>query len=128
MMSMKSIETKHLINKGFHNVKNPFFYNLAEKNSYSMNNKINHTSVAFYIAPYINAICRSGTLEEKKIVFESMLTYKAFNIVPSTKRGHSIGDTETIVEQAMRVVTNVKNRQTKAQDNGLDLLEKKIKE
>lgn len=29
MMSMTSIETKHLINKGFHNVKNPFFYNLA---------------------------------------------------------------------------------------------------
>ena len=29
MMSMTSIETKHLINKGFQNVKNPFFFNLA---------------------------------------------------------------------------------------------------
>ena len=91
-----------------------------------MNNKINHTSVAFYIAPYINAICRSGTLQEKQLVFESMLKYKAFEKVPSTKRGHFLGDMETIVDQAMRVVINVKNRQTKAQDVGLELLENKI--
>ena len=128
MMSMTSIETKHLVNKGFHNVKNPFFFNLSEKNSYSMNGKINHTSVAFYIAPYINAICRSGTLQQKKLVFESMLQYKAFTVLPSTKRGHLLGDTETLVEQAMRIVTNVKNRQTKAQDAGLELLEKKIED
>jgi hypothetical protein len=55
-----------------------------------------------------------------------MLKYKAFEKVPSTKRGHFLGDTETIVEQAMRVVVNVKNRQTKSQDAGLELLESKI--
>lgn len=126
MMSMTSIETKHLINKGFQNVKNPFFFNLAQKNSYSMNNKINHTSVAFYVAPYLNAICRSGTQQQKELVFKSMLKYEAFKDVVSTKRGHSLGETESIVEQAMRVVTNVKNRQTKVQDAGLELLEKKI--
>ena len=126
MMSMTSIETKHVINKGFKNPKNPFFVNLAEKNSYSMKSKINHTSVAFYIAPYVNAICRSGTIEEKTLVFESMLKYKAFQILPSTKRGHRLGETEQLVEQAMRVVTNVKARQTKAQEAGLELLENMI--
>lgn len=128
MMDMTSIETKHLVNKGFKNVKNPFFFNLAEKNSYSMNNKINHTSVAFYIAPYINAICRSGNQQEKELVFKSMLKYEAFKPLPSTKRGHLLGETETLVEQAMRVVVNVKNRQTKAQQSGLELLQNKIKE
>ena len=126
MMSMLSIETKHLINKGFHNLKNPFFMNLSKKNAYSMNNKINHMSVAFYVAPYINAICRSGTIEEKTLTFESMLKYKAFKMLPSTKRGHTPGEMEQLVEQVMRVVTNVKNRQTKAQEAGLELLEKKI--
>lgn len=63
MMSMTSVETKHLVNKGFQYPKNPFFVNLAQKNEFSMKGKINHTSVAFYIAPYINAICRSGTVE-----------------------------------------------------------------
>ena len=91
MMSMTSIETKHLINKGFQNLKNPFFVHLVEKNEYSMKGKINHTSVAFYIAPYVNAICRSGTIEEKTLVFESMLKHKAFITLPSTKRGHLLG-------------------------------------
>ena len=128
MMSMTSIETKHIENKGFQNLKNPFFVHLAEKNAYSMKNKINHMSVAFYIAPYINAICRSGSIEQKQLVFESMLKYKAFTILPSTKRGHNLGETEQLVEQAMRVVTNVKARQTKAQDSGLELLEQMIQE
>ena len=128
MMSMTSIETKHIENKGFQNLKNPFFVHLAQKNAYSMKNKINHMSVAFYIAPYINAICRSGSIEQKQLVFESMLKYKAFTILPSTKRGHALGETEQLVEQAIRVVANVKARQTKAQDNGLQLLEQMIQE
>ena len=128
MMSMLSIETKHLINKGFHNLKNPFFINLSEKNAYSMNNKINHMSVAFYVAPYINAICRSGTVEEKTLTFESMLKHKAFKMLPSTKRGHAVGQQEQLVQQVMRIVTNVKSRQTKAQEVGLQTIEKMIQE
>ena len=128
MMSMTSIETKHIINKGFQNLKNPFFASLAKKNEYSMKNKVNHMSVAFYVAPYVNAICRSGTIEQKTLVFKSMLKHQAFKEVLSTKRGHLLGQKEQLVEQAMRVVTNVKNRQTKAQDNGLATIEKMIEE
>ena len=128
MMSMTSIETKHIINKGFQNLKNPFFASLAKKNEYSMKNKVNHMSVAFYVAPYVNAICRSGTIEQKTLVFKSMLKHQAFKEVLSTKRGHLLGQKEQLVEQAMRVVTNVKNRQTKAQDSGLATIEKMIEE
>ena len=128
MMSMTSIETKHLENKGFQNLKNPFFVNLSEKNAYSMNNKVNHMSVAFYVAPYINAICRSGTIEEKTLTFESMLKFKAFKMLPSTKRGHAVGEMEQLVEQVMRIVANVKNRQTKAQEMGLQTIERMIEE
>ena len=128
MMPMTSIETKHIENKGFQNLKNPFFVHLAQKNEYSMKGKINHMSVAFYIAPYINAICRSGTIEQKTITFQSMLKYKAFTILPSTKRGHALGETEQLVEQAMRVVTNVKARQTKTQDAGLSTVQHMIED
>ena len=128
MMSMTSIETKHIINKGFQNLKNPFFASLAKKNEYSMKNKVNHMSVAFYVAPYVNAICRSGTIEQKTLVFKSMLKHQAFKEILSTKRGHLLGQKEQLVEQAMRVVTNVKNRQTKAQDSGLAIIEKMIEE
>ena len=128
MMSMISIETKHIINKGFQNLKNPFFASLAKKNEYSMKNKVNHMSVAFYVAPYVNAICRSGTIEQKTLVFKSMLKHQAFKEILSTKRGHLLGQKEQLVEQAMRIVTNVKNRQTKAQDTGLAIIEKMIEE
>ena len=128
MMSMTSIETKHIINKGFQNLKNPFFASLAKKNEYSMKNKVNHMSVAFYVAPYVNAICRSGTIEQKALVFKSMLKYEAFKEVLSTKRGHLLDQKEQLVEQAMRVVTNVKNRQTKAQDAGLTTIENMIEQ
>ena len=130
MMSLTSLETKHLINKGFQdtNIKNPFFTYMIQKNAYSMKDIINPTSVAFYVAPYVNAMTRSGTLEEKTLLFESMLKFKAFKQVPSTKRGHTKDETESIAEQAIRTVTNVKARQTKAQNAGLEKIEAMIEE
>lgn len=130
MMSMQSFETKHLINKGFEheNIKNPFIYGMAQKNAYSLGNKITPMGAAFYIAPFVNAMVRSGTLEEKELLFNSMLKYKAFENLPSTKRGHKPGETEKLVDQALRVATNVKNRQTRAQDAAMELIEKRIEE
>lgn len=128
MMSLRSIETKHLMNKGFKQLKNPFFVYMAEKNSYSLGSELTPMGVAFYVVPFINAMQRSGTQEEKELLFKSMLKYEAFKEVPSTKRGHKLGDMEKIVEQAVRTVTNVKNRQTRAQDACMDFLEKMIVE
>ena len=55
-----------------------------------------------------------------------MLNHKAFEEVLSNKRGHKLGETEKLVLQAVRTVTNVKNRQTRAEDAGLAMLEKMI--
>ena len=128
MMSMKSIETKHLINKGLNEIRNPFIAYMHEKNKFSLGDTLTPIGVAFYIAPFVNAIVRSGTMDEKTLIFKSMLKTEAFKRVPSTKRGHKPGDEESIVEQAIRVATNVKARQTKAQENGLQILEHKIEE
>lgn len=128
MMSMRSIETKHLINKGFkeENLKNPFIYGMAEKNSYSLGGKITPMGAAFYIAPFVNAMVRSGTLEEQELLFKSMLKHKAFEEIPSNKRGHKLGEMEKVIDQALRTATNVKNRQTRAQDAGMELIENLI--
>lgn len=130
MMSLLSIETKHLINKGFEpdNVVNPFIYGMWQKNAFKLGDRITSWGAAFYIAPLVNAIVRSGTMEEKKLVFESMLTFRAMEQVPSTKRGHKPGEMETILAQALRTCTNVKNHQTKAEKEGLELLEHRIEE
>ena len=128
MMSLKSKETKHIINKGFEDkyLTNPFVSGIAWKNSFLLGTKITPIGAAFYIAPLINAMVRSGTPDEKQILFKSMLKYEAFKQIPSNKRGHKPGDMERVVDQALRTVTNVKNRQTKAQDAGMQLLEEKI--
>lgn len=128
MMSLTSIETKYLVTKGFRNIKNPFIDYLAEKNDYSIQKKggLNYDSAGWYIAPFVNAIVRSGTMEEKQNVFNSMLKYRAFEEVLSNKRGHKPGEMEKLVVQVMRTTTNVKNRQQKAVDAGMALLEKRI--
>lgn len=131
MMDTRSIETKHIINKGFkqENLKNPFIYEMANKNHFKLGSgDLTFMGVAFYIAPFVNAMVRSGTQEEKELLFNSMLKFKAFNMIPSNKRGHKFGEMERIVDQALRTVTNVKNRQTRAQDAGLEFLESMIEE
>ena len=128
MMSLQSIETKHLITKGFktENLENPFIYGMFTKNSYSLGSHITPMGAAFYIVPFINAIVRSGTLEEMELVFDAMIKYSAFTQIPSNKRGHKPGEMEIVLDQALRTVTNVKNRQTRAQDACMELLEKQI--
>lgn len=128
MMDIRSVETKALIQAGLLNLRNPFLYHMAQKNAFKLGDKITPTGAAFYIVPLLNAIQRSGTLEEKQLVFKSMVQYYAFEKVPSTKRGHKLGEMETIVEQAVRTSTNVKNRQTRVQDASLEKLEKQIKD
>jgi hypothetical protein len=59
-----------------------------------------------------------GTQEEKKMMFEAMLDFKAYDMVDSTKRGCK-GQKERLVDQAIRNCTNIKSRQTKARDNTL---------
>lgn len=130
MMSLKSYETKHLVNKGFktENIHNPFIYYMWQKNKFKLGDSITSWGAAFYIAPLLNAIVRSGTQDEKESVFCSMLNHLAFKKVLSNKRGHKLGEEETLIEQVMRICTNVKNRQTKAVDAGMKQLEKRIEE
>ncbi len=126
MMDMRSVETKALINRGLKRLTNPFMFYMAQKNAFKLGEQITPIGAAFYIVPLLNAVQRSGTYDEKKLVFESMLTYKAFEQIESTKRGHKAGETEQLVEQAVRTASNVKNRQTRVQDAAIEELESQI--
>jgi single-stranded-DNA-specific exonuclease len=127
VMPLKDFETKQLINLGLQNIINPFFRTMTIKNEFSLKGNITPFGVAFYIAPYINATTRCGTQEEKLLLFESMLDFKAYQLIPSTKRGFK-GQYEAIVEQACRNCTNIKNRQNKARDNSLKIIEQIIEQ
>lgn len=126
-MSLKDFETKHLVFKGLTQVNNPFFQTMVEKNSFSLKGEITPFGVAFYIAPYVNAVIRVGSQEEKLLLFESMLDFKGNELIPSTKRGCK-GQEETRVEQACRNCLNIKKKQTTLRDNSLEIIERIIEE
>lgn len=116
MMDLRPQETRYITKAGFDRILNPFLQAMVIKQEYSIKGKLNPHRAAFYIVPGINAVTRIGTIEEKLTLFESMLDFKAYTQVPSTKRGAFGDDMESIVEQSCRNCTNIRNRQNRMKD------------
>ena len=125
MMDLRYFETKHLIQLGCENIRSPFIKMMMTRNEYSIKGQLTPFTVGFYIAPYVNAVARVGTQQETLLLAESMLEYRAYEQIPSTKRGCS-GQTESRVEQACRTANNVRNRQNKARDVSTEFVSKLI--
>ena len=125
MMDTRDLETHYLIQAGLNSVRNSFIAAMVERNAYSLGDELTPIGVAFYIVPYINAVTRVGSMAEKILLFEALLTWKADEEIPSSKRGAQ-GTLETRVEQAVRTCINIKNRQTKEQDAMVDKVERVI--
>ncbi len=133
MMDVRSFETRRLIDKGLEIINNPhakdkniFLAEIVKKQSYSLGPEVTPTGIAFYIAPLINSIVRVGTHEERIFTFECFLDEIANELLPSTKRGSKPGDTETRVEQGVRVAGNIRNRQKREQDKAAKIFEQYI--
>lgn len=127
VMDLRDFETRYLVDTGLANVRNPFLRGMVAKQDFQLKGKLTPHGVSFYIAPGVNAITRVGTVEEKLMLFESMLEFRAYEQIPSTKRGCK-GQMETRVEQACRNCTNIRNRQNKARDASLEIIERLIEE
>lgn len=111
MMDSRSYETQYLIQEGLNNIRNPLLKEMMKRDSLHFKDDTAYMiDVAWYIAPLINAITRVGEMDEKTLIFESMLEFKSFEKIPSTKRGAVAGAMEMRVEQAARVAANVKSR------------------
>ena len=130
MQSLKNEETAYLIREGIkvENLYNPFFKALIKNSSFTIKNprEMNYITISYYIAPFVNAVTRVGTIEEKILLFSSMLFNCAYRLDPSTKRGHKEGDLEILVEQAYRTCNNVKNRQTKLKEEGIEFIKSNL--
>lgn len=130
MMELTNNETRYIVEKGLHQINNPFFQTMCERNNYQLTlegPEYNPIGISFYVTPYINAIVRSGTQEQKELLFKAMLDSEAYTLVPSTKRGEK-GKEEMIVTQAVRTCANVKKHQDDARKENLVLVEKLIEE
>lgn len=134
MGSLLSLENRTIIRLGLDNIKNDFFWALLRKQGYSITGKVapsddqileklNPTSIAFYIVPLINAMIRVGTQNEKTKMFEAFIDGK--KKVPSSKRGAK-GTLEEIGIDSARECSNARARQQKLQDKMLEKVEQQI--
>ena len=124
MMELIDLETRFIINEGLHHIENIGLTSMIDKQSFSLGGKLTPTGIAFYIVPLINALIRVGSQEEKKVLFRSFID--PLVELPSTKRGHKPGDTETASAQAVRICTNAKNRQDRMKTKAFEMLDFKI--
>ena len=129
MADSRELEIRAIMNLGFSSIKNPFFFQMCKQHEYTLNkrNGLNYLSVAFAVVPFVNAITRSGTMEEKDMVFQGMLSQYAFDKVPSSKRGEK--DVQIYrYQEAVTVADRVKRRQDKLVQETVELLDRKVQE
>ncbi|MBQ5474981.1 MAG: DHH family phosphoesterase, partial [Lachnospiraceae bacterium] len=62
MVDVRSIETRYLITEGLKDIQNPLIKEIADRQAHQFEGGITPMGAAFYIAPFINAVMRSGTL------------------------------------------------------------------
>lgn len=123
MADSREMEIRAIVRGGLSNITNPFMSELTKKNEYTINKYggLCYKGCAFGLTPFVNAICRSGTIQEKRQVFEAMLENIGRSRVPSGKRGEQ-NQLVSAAEEAVRVALNVKARQTKQQNALVDYI------
>ncbi len=109
VMDMRSYETKYLVEKGLHNIKNKCLKAFLDKQSYVMQNNVNIHNIQWYVTPLLNGLIRTGTFEEKKLLFKALTeNYEEFDYI---KRGEAFPDKEDIYTKVVRLASNTKSKQ-----------------
>lgn len=129
MADYREPEIRALVNLGLGNIKNPLLFALAQKNKYTLDKHggLCYIGSAFGIVPFINACHRSGTMAEKELVFEAMLTQHAFEKVESSKRGAK-GTFVPLYTEAVKVLDRVKRRQADLEAGAMTVIQERIDE
>lgn len=127
MADYKNLEIRSMVVNGLAHINNHFVKEMIKQHSYVVNkrNGLNYLSMAFAYIPFCNALDRSGTSEEKEIVFKAMLDSYANVIVPNSKRGHK-GEECYLYEEAVTIADRVKRRQTNIEKQEMEICKQRI--
>lgn len=119
-MNMNTLGNNFLAYYGLNHINNQFIKELAIKQSRGIKDPEHLTKmdVAFYIAPVINGCIRSGSEEDKSVVFRAMVEENCEESFISTWRG--VVRNENLYEMATRLATNAKSRQDAAKKKGFE--------
>ena len=117
MMDLKdSRENRAYLNSGtkFKSLKSPFISTLFS--DIGMNDKLSIEDLGFSAAPLINATVRFGDEKERNLIFRSLFLN---DMIPSKKRGE-VGKPTPMSFEAIRVARNLKRKQDKERDKGVE--------
>ena len=121
-MNMTSLGNNYIAYYGLHNIRNEFIKELAIKQSRGIKNPehLTKTDVAFYIAPVINGVIRSGAPEDKQMVFRALTEEGSTEIFNHEWRGKVTP--ESLYAHAVRLAANAKSRQDSAKKKSFEWL------
>ena len=121
-MNMTSLGNNYIAYHGLNNIKNPFIQELALKQARGIKNPehLTKTDVAFYIAPVINGVIRSGAPEDKQMVFRALTEENSTEVFNHEWRGKITP--ENLYQHAVRLAANAKSRQDSAKKKSFEWL------
>ena len=126
-MNMTTLDNNYIAYWGLSNIHNKFIHELALKQNRGIKDPDHLTKidVAFYIAPIVNGVIRSGSTEDKELLFKAMINNDDIQLYEHTWRGTT--KMETLWERAARNSINAKSRQDAAKKKAFEWLCEKIR-
>lgn len=122
MMNVSNLETMYYVQEGMANIKNPFFRALIAANQFKLSGDMSPMKISFYIAPQINAMVRTGTEEQKLMMFNAMIRGDEIDEGPDGGFGEAI----SYAQSAIKVCASVKRKQDRLRDEGMIKMHIKI--
>lgn len=125
VMDIGDLENKQIVTTGLRYLREHLFlYQLIQDTHYN-NEEPTPTikDIGWVIGPNINAIIRLGTMEQKTMIFKSLVS--PMLLVPSSKRGEEDQDVP-VYQEAVRLCKNAKKRQTTAVDRSIRIIENEL--
>jgi len=124
-MDLRDYETRYLTIKGLMSIRNSFMKEFLIKNKIE-DEKINFGFVGWKIAPYINAVTRVGTNEERIDMIKAFLG-KEETKEYQPRRKHKTDpkppiEIQTLHKAMVRICTNIKARQDRLVEKGMEQL------
>ena len=124
-MDCRTRDNNAIVMNGLSNIYNPMLAMFLDKQSAGglrIKDATQPTKIdiAFYIAPLINAVIRSGTLEEKTLLFESFIGIGYDKIFESEWRGNMRH--ESLYEYMARTAVNLRARQNRTKEKSMETL------
>lgn len=127
LMDTRSLETRYYIMQGIKKITNPLIKAIIKKNDYQIKGHVNIKTIGWNISPFINAVIRFGTQEEKLDMFEAM-TEDSEKTIPYKKRGSDFTVHQPLPEAMARISGNIRGKQNRVRDKSVKVIMEMIEE